>query len=656
MCGIAQCGPTHSHRGPPYLGTSDQAMWLGEMKSRLINRAGWSCWLVALCVAGSCLSLVWPPSAHALLARGHVFATTFAGEGASKLSHPAGVAVDESSGDVYVADRSSPQEQVERFAPNGKGGYEVVSAFAVKSPAAIAVDNSSNPADPSRGDVYVVGALEADAGPEEHSVLYKYDPQTGKLVFKKSLFRQGSEELALEEVFGVAVDASGAVWVYWGEEGIVSGFDDQEVNRWQPALTKELKVAERTECRARPGFAVSAHDEFFYLARERENGLEECAEEEAAPVQVEKFAGSGQLLARGLDRENTSAVAVDGSSGDVYADNLSSVAAFAAAGEQVERFGAGELRGGGAVAVDSARDTVFVAEPARGRVAVFSPEGAHAPSVDGVVAQNLTPTSERLIARIDPGGLGTHYYFQYGSASCVADPAACTDVPALPGGDLSSGFGDQSASVEVGGLSPDTTYFYRVVAQNRDGSTESPQEGETFFTTLPSAEGVLLDHRRWEMVSPAEKHGATIEPISREGALIQASADGNAISWTASAPVSGQPEGNRRPEPVQVISSRDATEGWSSKDITSPHDKGEGYEPGEASEYRFFSPDLSPGDRATAGPQRTVGKPSLGTRSQGKDDLHPQRPNRRIPALGHRRQRHRQHPLWRQARIRRLNV
>ena len=88
---------------------------------------------------------------------------------------------------------------------------------------------------------------------------------------------------------------------------------------------------------------------------------------------------------------------------------------------------------------------------------------------------------------------------------------------------------------------------------------------------------MLLDHRSWEMVSPPEKHGATIEPISREGALIQASVDGDSISWTASAPVTGEAEGNRRPEPVQVISTRDPNEGWSSKDITTPHDKGEGY-------------------------------------------------------------------------------
>ena len=45
----------------------------------------------------------------ALAARGHEFAGAFGGEGegAGQLKEPAGVAVNEGSGDVYVADRGS---------------------------------------------------------------------------------------------------------------------------------------------------------------------------------------------------------------------------------------------------------------------------------------------------------------------------------------------------------------------------------------------------------------------------------------------------------------------------------------------------------------------------------------------------------------------
>ncbi len=584
----------------------------------LVLRVRLAAWLWLLGFSVLTGSFLWVAPASALLTRGHVFAGSFAGAGASQLTQPAGVAVDEATGDVYVADHSSPHEQVERFRPDGHGGYEFVSAFDVKSPGQIAVDNSSRASDPSRGDVYVVGALEEGAGLEEHNVLYKYDPASGKVLFKKTLFHRGSEELELEAIYGVAVDTHGGLWVYWSEEGLISGFDDQEANRWQPSLTKEFKVAERTECRARPGFAVAANDEFFYLARERETGLEECLEEETAPVLVEKFSRSGQLMARALDHEDTTGVAVDSVSGDVYANNVAGVAAFSASGELIQRFGSGSLSGGGALAVDSARGMVYVAEPGEGKVAVFASEGAGPPTVDSITAQNLTPSSERLLAQIDPKGADTHYVFQYGTVSCAVDPSSCTDLPAAPGADIGSGFGDQSASVELKGLVPNTTYYYRVLVHSEDGSAESAQSAEAFFTTLPSAEGLLLDHRSWEMVSPPEKHGAMIEPISREGALIQASADGDAISWTASAPVSGKAEGDRRPEPVQVISVRAPEEGWSSADITTPHNKGEGYEPGEASEYRFFSPDLSSAIVQPQVPKEPLENPPLSPEAKEK--------------------------------------
>jgi len=555
------------------------------------QRLSWRLPVLSILVGATVLLAAVP--AQALISRGHVFASSFEGSGKNSFKDPTGVAVDEASGEVYVVDRSAPHERVERFKPDGAGGYVFASAFDVKSPEDIAVDNSTNLSDPSRGDVYVVGAEEEGAAPEEHNVLYKYDPGTGKVVSRKSSFHSGSEVLALEVISGVAVDASGGLWVYWGEEGTISGFSDQTVNKWLPAATKELHIRERFECRARPGFAVAAGDEYFYVAHERETALQECPEEEGAPALVAKFTGAGELVTAGLDHKGTTGVAVDPVRGEAYVDNGGSVAAFASNGSLIQNFGSGSLSTAGALAVDSAEGLVFAAEPGEGKISVFASEAAGPPMVDSTYSQNLSPSSERLIAEIDPKGADTTYYFQYGTSSCVSQPAACTDVPTPPGTDIGSGFGDQVASAEVTGLSANTTYYYRVLAHNANGTAESSQATETFFTTLPAPEGVLLDGRQWELVSPPEKHGASIEPISKEGALIQASADGNEIAWAASAPVAGEPGGNRRPEPVQVISARDPARGWSSQDIATPHDSGEGYDPGAETEYRFFSPDLS---------------------------------------------------------------
>ena len=582
--------------------------------------------VAAVTVAGV---LVCAPGALAMAGRGHVFSETFEGSGEHALVDPTGVAVDEAvgEGEVYVVDRHAGDEGVERFRPAGGGGYEFVSVFKVRSPEDIAVDNSTSESDPSRGDVYVVGAEAEGASPQEHDVLYKYDPVSGKVIWKRTIFHTGKEELELEGIDGVGVDASGTLWVYWGEEGVISGFSDGEANKWQPSLTREPHIEAQFECRARPGFAVAAGGEDFYVAHERENTLEECPGEESSPALVAEVNAAGQVVAAGLDHEATSGVAVDQAEGAVYADNVDSVAAFSAGGGLIQRFGAGQLSGGGSVAVDAALGEVLVAEPEEGKVAVFAGAGAGAPAVDATYAQALTPSSERLSALVDPNGAASSYYFQYGTVSCVGDAAACTDVPSLPGAEIAAGFGDRIVSQEVQGLAPDTTYYYRVLVRNEHGGVEGAQSAETFFTTLPSAEGTLLDGREWELVSPPEKHGATVEPISREGAMIDASADGDALAWAAGAPVEGEPEGNRRPEPDQVISTRSAS-GWSSRDITTPHDRGEGYPPGAPSEYRAFSPELSFGLVAAPGFQPAAGKPAAGARGQRKDDLPPQRRQR----------------------------
>jgi hypothetical protein len=99
------------------------------------------------------------------------------------------------------------------------------------------------------------------------------------------------------------------------------------------------------------------------------------------------------------------------------------------------------------------------------------------------------------------------------------------------------------------------------------------------------------------MVSPAEKGGAAVYPIGAGiggllGGLIVAAGDGNSVTYVANGPVTSEPEGNRAIEGNQVLSRR-GPGGWSSKDIVTPHEKGEGLNAGTPQEYQFFSSDLS---------------------------------------------------------------
>ena len=145
------------------------------------------------------------------------------------------------------------------------------------------------------------------------------------------------------------------------------------------------------------------------------------------------------------------------------------------------------------------------------------------------------------------------------------------------------------------GLEPGTTYYYTVRAANSSGAAEGVEE-RSFTTPLTESGFSLPDGRAWEMVSRPEKNGAGLESIPREGGIIQASTDGSAITYIATAPDEPGPEGNRVPAFQQGVATRvsgAAGPEWTTKDITVPNSKAQGVGAGEGQEYLQFSPDLS---------------------------------------------------------------
>jgi DNA-binding beta-propeller fold protein YncE len=558
--------------------------------------------------------------ALALIHRGHTFSFAIEGELTQKLSKPSGVAVNESTGDIYVVD--SGNNRVERFSAtgtfiaawgwgvtDGKEEYEVCTSACkaglagtgpaqFNSPEAIAIDNTTGP---SGGDVYVVSDRVSSV-----NVIEKFS-STGE-----SLGR-----LKTEEVFGiggVAVDAHGVLWVWEHEANVIESFTGAVKNepRSRVVVEDEEQVGPGINCGV-PGFAVDANGEALYVNHQRETLEEECPEVTPSankPAVIGKLhivdiVGEpplGSALIKALDGENSSAVAVDLStgqqaSGDVYVDNVTNVAAFTSAGSLIQRFGAeAELTKGRGVAVDPQRGEVIVVDAGKSRVDVFGLAPAGAVMVDGVSSQNLTPESTRLEAQIDANGIDTHYYFQYGTVDCKVSPSSCTDVPLPPGADIGSGFGDVAVSATLTGLQPGNTYFYRVIAENETGEQAEGAQTANTFTTLPNPVGLLPDGREWELVSPPEKGGSAIEAIGGSGGpaggIMEASEDGNAITYVADGPVEPEPEGGRSPEGTQVFSGR-SSEAWKSKDLVTPNLHGEGFPSFLPQAYQLFSSDLA---------------------------------------------------------------
>ncbi len=545
--------------------------------------------LACLLVAGLAL-LGASPTALALPQRGHTFAFLYGskGSGSSQFNEPVGVAVEDTSGDLYIADRKN-KRVVQLMPVLGEGGAltgesYVRSWMVAASPLSIAVDNSAQAADPQRGDVYVASA---------HAV-YAFTPE-GALVgqpIKRFTLAGTAQKAKLEGVVGVAVDDAGRVLVYQ-EDGVVYGFPNGQ------STEPELVVAAGPG--GAPGLAVDSFGNLF-VGRRAEGGATVVSKLEPATgnvlIPTLGVAGASGVAANTrytpaneVDELNQAYVAGD--------RGVSQFAAEAAGipGPMIEHFPSKaeeEAHGGpilqqtAGIAVDDATGDVFVTDTAADDLAVFDLQGRGAPSLDGLITTSGAPPTVgaiRLIGQVDPQGANTRAYFEYGTASCSS--GGCSSGAAA---DLGGGFGDREAELELQGLAPGV-YHFRLVAESELASgADTVRSPERTFTILAQTSG-LPDGREWELVSPPNKHGAAVAALSREGGVILAAEAGGALTFVANGAISEELEGNRSFEPQQVLAVR-TTEAWSSQDIATPSAKGVGANFG-APEYQFFSPDLS---------------------------------------------------------------
>jgi hypothetical protein len=215
--------------------------------------------------------------------------------------------------------------------------------------------------------------------------------------------------------------------------------------------------------------------------------------------------------------------------------------------------------------------------------------GTPGPGLHGESVSNISSTSSTLDATINPNKALTSYYFQYGTSDEYTG-----ETPERPGLLLGSGTADIEVERHVQGLSAGTTYHYRVVvlSEVKPGVTE-PFYGpdQTFSTQSVGTALSLPDGRQWELVSPVDKHGALLLPISEAG-VVQASASGDAMTYLGTVPTEAGVQGYF--VEAQLISDR-GTGGWSSRDVGLPHASATGNTPGFGQEFRFFNEDLSLG-------------------------------------------------------------
>jgi hypothetical protein len=121
------------------------------------------------------------------------------------------------------------------------------------------------------------------------------------------------------------------------------------------------------------------------------------------------------------------------------------------------------------------------------------------PVVTNGSPSDLSQTGATLTGTVNPSGQSTTYHFEYGTTTAYGTQTNPTDV-----GSGSTPVGVHQA---IFGLTPNTTYHYRLVATSSAGTTNGTDQTFTTPTTVQS-QPVVLGHEGF--VSPGRIVGAEV--------------------------------------------------------------------------------------------------------------------------------------------------
>jgi NHL repeat len=380
-------------------------------------------------------------AAGASATTGHRYVGQFGapGSAAGSFSGPAGVAVQQSTGDVYVADQGN--NRVEKFTAGGELllSFSGTPAGSFSGPTGVAVD-------PTSGDVYVTGQF--------NNAVDKFSSSG---VYVSQLDGTATPAGTLSGPWGVAVDPSnGNVYVADANNAVVDVFSSTGTYLTQFGTGTLIFPT---------SIAVDGASSVYVV--------------DAAFGLLFKYPPLGAGEPTVIETSGPQAVAVNPTSNTVY------VGESAAAGPQVSElsaggvsriytFGAGRIGGIGGLAVNPLSDEVYLSDQANSDVLEFASFVAPAVTTGG--ASGATADSVTLEGTVNPEGTHTGYRFEYGTEASYGGSS--------PEAEAGSGSADVPASFLLEGLEPNTTYHYRLTASNSLGGNSGD---DATFTTSPAS-------------------------------------------------------------------------------------------------------------------------------------------------------------------------
>jgi hypothetical protein len=385
---------------------------------------------------------------------------------------PGGVAVDQASEEIYVAELS--KALVGALAPG-----EVEQLTAEGAPTA------NSPFGTGGQDFFLAVAV----NPATHGI-YAYQAEAST-----PLGQKGTSEVSGFSSTGVLgtsfpVATSGALTLAADAAGHVL-FPNTVANTVQ-AFDSSGALAETISC---AGCPVGSFDEPDAVAFDSGGDLYVVSRANGKVVKLAPSGGGYTFASTLQSGAGAVAVAVDTSSGDVFVGDWVGgeyhVAAFDSAATQFDDFGAGLVKPSiaegvaGQLAVDSTSHRVLLSDPGGDQLWAFEPVGSiPAPTASIAVASPVGQVEATLRATVNPKGhVLTTCHFEYTThADFLANGYANAKVANCPAvvGDRES----TTISAAVSGLSPATRYDYRIQIASFGGSAESGPEA---FETLPAA-------------------------------------------------------------------------------------------------------------------------------------------------------------------------
>ncbi len=427
------------------------------------------------------------------------------------LSGPTDVAVDQSTGDLYVTDPAN--HRVEKFSPTGefllmfgqevnKNGSDVCTAAEecqpgvpapetepcasrgngtscvdvtdvdpgqFDTPTYLAVDNSHGP---SSGDVYV-----ADTGT---GLVQKFD-SSGRIVSSwgdgegkgQEDGRDATDLPFFGALGGVAVDSEGRLYVYgfdystdvweYQQTGAYIGWRPRHV----PVFPSQGPTTEGTPLSISSLIAFDPSDREYY---------------QSTGAAIDHYGASCDFATEETTNESC---------------------------QPIDVFGAGQLTGAEGIGLKTATHTVYVADPGADEVDAFSDIR---PQVTTAPPTKLTETTITFAGHVDPEAEGidhgeiTGCRFEWGLTTAYGHTVPCAQSTPYSTA--------ESVTATITGLTPivdypiGTKYHYRLLAENVKGATGEGHDETTVTTAVPKIEGVSSSH----LTATSAQLDATISP------------------------------------------------------------------------------------------------------------------------------------------------